>query len=716
MSASTRVRPLLRFCMLAALGVLLLFPAGAAPATPSGTVLAWGCGGSAAAGQCTVPSGLSGVTAVSAGAFHSLALKSDGTVVAWGCAVDNFGQCNVPSGLSGVTAISAGTEQSLALKSDGTVRCWGECDVPEGLSDVVAVVAGRNHNLALKSDGTVVAWGCSAVQDDGQCDVPSDLSGVTAIAGGSAHSLALKSDGTVVAWGCKIINWGQCNVPGGLSGVVAVAAGDISSLALKSDGTVVGWGCGLLGDAGQCNVPAGLTGVTAISAGDTHSLARKSDGTVVAWGCGRGDDGQCGVPSGLFGVVAIGAGYEHSLAVRAPAPRISSFSPASALVGTEVTIRGVNLDGATSVSFAGNFGPESTTPTFVSATQVRAVVPAEAITGHIDVTTPVGIAHSAGTFRVLPQITDITPGSGPAETGVSIGGSGFAGISSVKFGGVPAVRVLYIYGQGLTAYVPPTALSGRITVTTGGGTVASPIVFLVVPGITTFAPSHAAPGSHVVVTGTGFGGVSAVAVNGVRAGFSVLSRTQLRLTVPVGASDGPITITTAGGTATSAATLFVLPRVGSFTPGAAPVGTTVTIGGNAFTGATSVLFNGIPAVPATVTATKITVVVPADASTGKLTVVTPSGSGQSAGTFRVVPRITSFGPGSGPAGTSVTITGSGFTDVTSVKFHGVAAVAPSVDSDHQITVQVPATATTGRITVTTAGGTALSATSFVVTH
>src|SRR5437588_5622094 len=160
MSASTRARPLLRFCMLAALGVLLLFPAGAAQATPSGTVLAWGCGGFAAAGQCKVPSGLSGVTAVAAGAFHSLALRSDGTVVAWGCAVDNFGQCNVPSGLSGVTAIAAGSFQSLALKSDGTVVAWGcgigngRWDVARGLSGVTAVAAGNGHSLHLKLDCT----------------------------------------------------------------------------------------------------------------------------------------------------------------------------------------------------------------------------------------------------------------------------------------------------------------------------------------------------------------------------------------------------------------------------------------------------------------------------------------------------------------------------------------------------------------------------------
>jgi|GEM_PF-2999593 len=714
---STRARPLLRFCMLAALGILLLFPAGAARATVTGTVVAWGCGGFAAAGQCTVPGGLTGVTAVAAGSSHSLALKSDGTVVAWGCTQNNAGQCDVPSGLSGVTAIAA-SAYSMALKSDGTVVAWGclfpePCDLPAGLSDVIAIAAGAAHSLALKSEGTVVAWDCSSLlQDDGQCDVPGGLSNVTAIAAGGGHSLALKSDGTVVAWGCKIVNWGQCDVPADLSDVVAIAAGEISSLALKSDGTVVAWGCGLLGDSGQCSVPTGLTGVTAIAAGQYHSLARKSDGTVVAWGCGHGDSGQCAVPSGLSGVFAIAASYGHSLAVRAPAPRISGFSPAAALVGTVVTINGVNLDSATSVSFSGNFGPISTTPTFVSATQVRAVVPAEAITGHLDVATPVGIAHSAGTFRVLPQITSITPGSGPAETAVSIGGSGFAGISSVKFAGVPA-RALYIHGQGLTAYVPPTALSGRITVTTGGGTVASPTVFLVVPTITGFAPASAAPGTPVIVHGTGLGGISAVKVNGVKAGFSVLSRMQLRLIVPASATDGPITITTAGGTATSAATLLVTPRVGGFTPGSAFVGAKVTIGGNAFGGATGVLFNGVLALPATVTPTQITVFVPADASTGKLTVVTASGSGQSSGTFRVLPHITSVTPGTGPAGTTVTIAGSGFTDVTAVKFNGTLDAGASVDSDHQITAHVPAAATSGRVTVTTLGGTATSGANFV---
>ena len=71
-----------------------------------------------------MPAGLTGVIAIAAGYAHSLALKSDGTVVAWGS--NDYGQSNVPAGLTGVTAIAGGYGHSLALKSDGTVVAWGD--------------------------------------------------------------------------------------------------------------------------------------------------------------------------------------------------------------------------------------------------------------------------------------------------------------------------------------------------------------------------------------------------------------------------------------------------------------------------------------------------------------------------------------------------------------------------------------------------------------
>jgi hypothetical protein len=98
-------------CLLAALA------AGGTSASVSGGVLAWGCGGGADYDQCTVPAGaLSGVTAIAAGFFQSLALKAGG-VLAWGCGPGgDYGQCTVPAGaLSGVTAIAAGASHSLAL-------------------------------------------------------------------------------------------------------------------------------------------------------------------------------------------------------------------------------------------------------------------------------------------------------------------------------------------------------------------------------------------------------------------------------------------------------------------------------------------------------------------------------------------------------------------------------------------------------------------------
>lgn len=133
-----RSRSLLRFCALAALSVGVLFAPSEARAATTIT-LAWGCGGSVA-GPCAVPGGLTDSIALAAGGDHGLAVKADGTVVAWGCAF-NYGQCNVPGGLAGVTAvagvtaIAAGDFHSLALAAliDQTIafapianRTWGD--------------------------------------------------------------------------------------------------------------------------------------------------------------------------------------------------------------------------------------------------------------------------------------------------------------------------------------------------------------------------------------------------------------------------------------------------------------------------------------------------------------------------------------------------------------------------------------------------------------
>jgi len=269
---------------------------------------------------------------------HILSLTCEGEV--------NDNGFNPPEGLSGVVAIDATDTYSVALKQDGTVVAWGECVNDKAISqiqklkNVVAISAGDSHLLALKQDGTVVA--CQLLCGDDPYiylslgKVPSGLSGVVAIAAGRSHSLALKQDGTVAAWGCEDIIFpnnpnfktktktirttdvGQCKVPSDLSDVVAIAASEDKSFALKKDGTIVSWGGGKtwtmdINPDGSTNgvpsqwgdssdgykVPSGLSGVVAIA--KNGYLALKQDGTVVAWGNTK-------VPNGLTNVRAIGDG------------------------------------------------------------------------------------------------------------------------------------------------------------------------------------------------------------------------------------------------------------------------------------------------------------------------------------------------------------------------------------------------------------------------
>ena len=140
---------------------------------------------------------------------HTVALKTDGTVVAVG---DNFcGRCDV-SGWTDIAAVAVNIGHTVGLKADGTVvavgsNLDGQCDV-SGWRDIVAISAGRYHTVGLKADGTVVAVGDNYY---GQCDV-SGWRDIAAVAAGYKYTVGLKADGTVVAVGDN--DDGQCNVSG----------------------------------------------------------------------------------------------------------------------------------------------------------------------------------------------------------------------------------------------------------------------------------------------------------------------------------------------------------------------------------------------------------------------------------------------------------------------------------------------------------------------
>ena len=121
---------------------------------------------------------------MAAGAYHSLALKTDGTVVAWGN--NDYGQTSIPLGLSNVVAIAAGVDHSLALKADGTVVAWGriyerQCLVPPALTWHGAIAAGGGFGLTLKADGTVLCSGAIGTSPHGLTNVVAIAAGVVTV-------------------------------------------------------------------------------------------------------------------------------------------------------------------------------------------------------------------------------------------------------------------------------------------------------------------------------------------------------------------------------------------------------------------------------------------------------------------------------------------------------------------------------------------------------
>ncbi len=311
--------------------------------------------------------GLSGVTQIAAGSAATVALLSDGSVMAWGdslqvgdgefsgatdvpvpvCAVGSEGPCPHGPYLTGVTAVASGNGYAMALLSNGTVAAWGGqgegvlgdanpearanptdvCSVgteinnekfcPKGiLKEVSAISAGSSFAMALLDNGTVVSWGndnSGQLGDGGENSeygpvVVSGLSKVKAISAGGAHGLALLEDGTVKAWGDNAE--GQLGV-----------------------GTSTGPGkCGTDG-CSRTPVPVtALSGVTAVSSGLLESYALLGSGKVMAWGDNQqgalGDGTESGPEhcerpcsttpvevSGLSGVKTIGSGAENVLAL-----------------------------------------------------------------------------------------------------------------------------------------------------------------------------------------------------------------------------------------------------------------------------------------------------------------------------------------------------------------------------------------------------------------
>ena len=382
------------------------------------------------------------ITQLSAKVWYALALASDGTVYSWG--FNSWGQLgNGTSGAANnasapvavktagtpmegktIVQVAAGATHSLALATDGTIYAWGKNEygqlgndsttnspvpvavktagTPMAGKTIIQIHAGYEHSLALASDGTVYAWGRNNSGQLGKNDatdthIPAavqtlgtPMAGkvIVQLAAGNSQSMALASDGTVYTWG-----WNQYGQLGNgtttnsripvavvttgtpLAGktISQIAAGNAHALAMTDDGAIYSWGWNQYGQLGNgtttnSRIPvavvttgtplAGKTIIQITSGGSPNSLVLADDGAMYTWGWGQ---------YGQLGDSTIGTDAKVPVAVSTTPP--SALAPSA----PKVTFDGI----------------EATNVTIVNSTTITATTPAHAA-GLVDVAIDLG--------------------------------------------------------------------------------------------------------------------------------------------------------------------------------------------------------------------------------------------------------------------------------------------------------------------------------------
>ncbi len=442
-----------------------------------------------------------------------------------------------------------------------------------------------------------------------------------------------------------------------------------------------------------------------------------------------------GAPGDLFltdGTSATTASlYEITKGPSHGPPKVTRVTPSKGPLagGTKVTITGSNFTTVTSVNFGGKTVTSITTKT---STKLKVTDPTALSAGAVSISVTAagltGTMPSAFTYVAKPVVASVSPSKGPVAgaTTVTITGSHFTTVTSVKFGGKPA-SIATRSPTKLKVTDPtgtPGAVSVSVTTTFGGtGTMPSAFTYVAKPVVTSVSPSKGpVPGATTVtITGSHFTTVTSVKFGGKTASIATRSPTKLKVTDPTG-TPGAVSVsvtTTFGGTGTkpSAFTYVTPPTVTNFTPtvGSTNGGNTVTVAGTNFTAVSSVKFGTTTAFSyRVVTSTHIIAVSKSHAAGTVKISVTTNGGGTATSlhdfTFITPPTLSTVTPPAGKVsgGTVVTLTGTGFaTGATSVTFGaGSHGTTVHVTGTTTLTVKAPSHSP-GMVTVriTTPGGT-----------
>ena len=386
--------------------------------------------------------------------------------------------------------------------------------------------------------------------------------------------------------------------------------------------------------------------------------------------------------------------------------------------GTAVTISGSGFTGATGVTFGGTAG---TGFTVVNDTTITVTTPAHApgVVGTVVLDPAGNSAPRNFEFLAIPSsITSLVPNTGPVVggTGVTVTGSGFLGATGVNFDGIPGTAFTVVNDTTITVSTPPHALGtvNAVVLDPAGNSGPSPFTYVGQAATAASLTPGVGPelgGTQVTITGSGFLGATGVTFDGTPGtAFSVVNDTTITVTTPAHAPGAVpvIVIDPVGNSGPLSFEYQAEPSVAaSLTPGAGPEtgGTSVTILGTGFTGATGVDFGGTPAASFTVNSdTSITAIAPPHAP-GSVNVVVADPAGNSAPLAFVFQSEASAADalvpveGSEIGGTLVTITGNGFTGATAVQFDGTPGTDFTIVNDETITVVSPAHAPGGVLVV-----------------
>lgn len=402
------------------------------------------------------------------------------------------------------------------------------------------------------------------------------------------------------------------------------------------------------------------------------------------------------------------------------APVIRQFAPTLGRPGTAVLIEGINFEDLLGASVNGKSvsGIASAAPG-----QIQITIPEGATSGPLRVTNRFGTGTSTNSFTLAtgPLILDFDPPFGAAGSPVRIEGINFSGLTgpaAVRFGSRPAASYAVTADTQIQAVVPEGFAEGLIVVSNRSGASTSSVPFLVTgraPFVTSIEPASGPPGTVVKITGINLDAATAVQFNGqIAAGVEITAPTQLFAMAPAGVTTGPLIVSSPRGSSSNRWVFSGLPRMGPLVKRIAIAGEEVLVRGTNFSGATSLRLGELELVFTLSSTNELRFVLPATALRGSLTLETDAGIHTLPESLGVAPTVAGFDPLFGPAGSLVTLTGSGFGEVSAVLLGEVAADF-SARAPDRLEMRVPAGATNGVLTVRTPDGTARSTNVFIVT-